>query len=145
MRDDYGILTEREDKAGYNTAADIAQVLGNLRKTHISAMISSPEDFKLALNTCRRIIDVISAKVPEKEITLLDEIVYSIEKNIPKAIETYRDQSKGGIYFKDVIFRVKIYRELDLYIESLKDYKINLVMVCLVRKIHLMQFIRGKI
>jgi len=113
MRDDYGILTEGEDKAGYNTAADIAQVLGNLRKTHISAMISSPEDFKLALNTCRRIIDVISAKVPEKEITLLDEIVYSIEKNIPKAIETYRDQSKGGIYFKDVIFRVKIYRELE--------------------------------
>ena len=66
--DDYGSPIEGEDKAGYNTAADIAQVLGNLRKTYIAAMISSPEDFKLALNTCRRVIDVISAKVPEKEI-----------------------------------------------------------------------------
>lgn len=86
-----------EDKAGYNQAGEIARTLSNLRNSYITAMLE--EDYKSALKFCRRVVDLISAKVEEEKIKDVDKKIKEVKLKIPTAILTY--VSGGAVYIKN--------------------------------------------
>ena len=105
----YGNENEVDDKAGYNQAARITEILAALRNTFIGSMMTN--DFPDSLEACRGVLNVISGKVREDDIVELNEDVYSIELKLPKAEQTYIHE--GGKYFKSSEERVGLKKEIE--------------------------------
>ena len=117
-----GEYQSTENKAGWNASQEIIQTLSHLRNSFVSAMME--EDLKQALGVCRRILDVISGKVTEKERGTLNQDIYLIEDSLPKAEATYN--YNGRVLYDDIKFRQLVKRCIeDLYrkLESLQDKK----------------------
>ena len=117
-----GEFQSSENKAGWNASQEIIQTLSNLRNSFMSSMMD--EDMKQALNVCRRILDVISGKVDEKDRGTLNKDIYLIEDSLPKAESTYA--YNGRLLYNDIKFRTLVKRCIeDLYrkLESLQDKK----------------------
>ena len=111
-----------ENKAGMNASNEIIQTLSNLRNSFVGAMME--EDLKQALGVCRRILDVISGKVDEKERGSLNKIIYQIEDALPNAESTY--VYNGRLLYNDIKFRTLVKRCIEnLYrkLETLQDQK----------------------
>lgn len=111
--DFYTPVTKEEEKAGYNQAGKISEILSMLRLTFTSAMIDTPNNFDYALEACRGVANIISGKVNED---ILDEInteVYAIEKLLPAANEKYTNQSNGSKYFSNPEKRVELKKRIE--------------------------------
>ncbi len=102
-------VQETEDKAGYNQAARITEVLAVLRNTFIGSMMRN--DLSSSLESCRGVLNVISGKVGEDKIKELNKIVYEIETVIPKADQTY--SYKGSTYFKNFSERIELKKKIE--------------------------------
>ena len=102
---------EPEDKAGYNQAAKITEILAMLRVTFTSSMLEEPNNFDSALECCRSITNIISAKVNDDQIEEINSKVYVIEDRLPKAKQTYLHE--GARYFRDPEERKEIKRDLE--------------------------------
>jgi hypothetical protein len=111
-----------EDRAGYNQAARITEILAMIRLTFTSAMLEEPNNFHDALESCRGTINIISGKVKAEIVEELNKDVYKIEGLLPKAKEVY--EHKGFKYFKNTEVRIQIKRELEKLwrnLEKLQD------------------------
>lgn len=97
------------EKAGYNQAGKIIEVLGVLRQTFIGAKMT--HKFSEALEAIRSIIDVISGKVPDKDLEEINELVYTIEDKIPEAEAIF--QREGKLFIKNPTLRRQIKRDLE--------------------------------
>jgi len=77
-------LGEDDDKAGYNQAGRITEVLGNLRITYLSSMIGDDNsiDLSTALKTIRRILAVIAGKVKKEDIDEMNKQIYTLHIKI---------------------------------------------------------------
>ncbi|KKM75455.1 hypothetical protein LCGC14_1390080 [marine sediment metagenome] len=102
-------IQETEDKAGYNQAARITEVLAVLRNTFIGSMMKN--DLASSLESCRGVLNVISGKVAENKIEELDKIVYEIEKSIPLADQTY--SHNGSTWFKNFPKRIELKKKIE--------------------------------
>jgi len=100
-----------EEKAGYNQAGEISRILSMLRYTFISSMINNPNDFNEALECCRGVMNVISGKVKPEIITKINTQILKVEKELPKANETYIN--KGIKFFKNSKERLELKREIE--------------------------------
>ena len=98
-----------DDKAGYNQAARITEILAALRNTFIGSMMKN--EFVDSLESCRGCLNVISGKVRTEDIEELNEKVYEIEKELPKGEKTYIHN--GGNYFKNPEDRIKLKKEIE--------------------------------
>lgn len=105
----YGGEEDVTDKAGYNQAARITEILAALRNTFIGSMMKN--DFPDSLEACRGTLSVISGKVRDGDIADLNKDIYSIEEKLPKAEETYVHE--GGCYFKSSEKRVELKKEIE--------------------------------
>ena len=105
----YGNENEVDDKAGYNQAARITEILAALRNTFIGSMMTN--NFPESLEACRGVLNVISGKVREDDIVELNEDVYSIELKLPKAEQTYVHE--GGKYYNSSKERVGLKKEIE--------------------------------
>ena len=100
---------EINDKAGYNQAARITEILAVLRNTFIGSMMKNR--FLDSLEACRGTLSVISGKVRQDDINKLDETIYSIEEELPKAEATYNHE--GGSYFKNSKERIESKKKIE--------------------------------
>lgn len=105
----YGNEEDVMDKAGYNQAARITEILAALRNTFIGAMMKN--EFPDSLEACRGTLSVISGKVKEDDINDLNADIYSIEKDLPSAEKTYVHE--GGKYFRSAVERTKLKKEIE--------------------------------
>ena len=100
---------EVTDKAGYNQAARITEILAALRNTFIGSMMKN--EFPDSLEACRGVLNVISGKVRDDDIKELNEDVYKVEEKLPKSEQTYVHE--GGRYFKSAEERIKLKKEIE--------------------------------
>jgi len=117
-----GEYKSSENKAGWNASQEIIQTLSNLRNSFMGSMMK--DDMKDSLNVCRRILDVISGKVDEKDRGTLNKDIYLIESSLPRAEQTYLYNSR--MLYHDINFRILVKRCIeDLYrkLEALQDKK----------------------
>ena len=120
MSGEYFKQLETEDKAGYNQAGKITEILAMLRGSFISSMMHN--DFLSALESCRGVLNVIAGKVSEEIIESANEDVYKIETLLPEANKTYINS--GGKYWSHPDKRKELKRLLELLwrnIEQLQD------------------------
>ena len=101
--------TDAEDKAGYNQAARISEILAILRSTYISSKMRN--DFPGALEACRAILDVIAGKVNEEKTKKINAEIYLIEDLFKKTEETY--VHNGYRYFKNPKERKDMKRSIE--------------------------------
>lgn len=104
---------EIDEKAGYNQAGEIARILAMLRLTFTSAMIQNPSDLSYALEACRGVINIISGKVKLGIIKEVNEKIYKIEDNLPKANDVYTNRDDGNKYFSNTELRIKLKRRIE--------------------------------
>lgn len=111
---------EKEDKAGYNQAGRIVEILGFLRCTYTACMMS--EDFKGALEAIRSKLTVISGKVKEEDIDEMNELIYVLEDKITVAESTFIHEGKEHIKFPLERKNVKrLLENLGRKLEKLED------------------------
>jgi len=91
----FGDDKDIEDKAGYNQAARITEVLAMLRNTYVASMIEN--DLSTSLKICRRVLDIISAKVKKEEVEKTNKEIKIIHRLLPKANETFLDSGSKFI------------------------------------------------
>ena len=111
---------ENEDKAGYNQAGKITEILSMLRGSFISSMMHN--EFNQALESCRGVLNVIAGKVSEDRIEEMNNCVDDIEKDLLIANQTYTID--GGKYWKNYQKRIELKKWLeDLWrnLEALQD------------------------
>lgn len=111
---------DTEDKAGFNQAAKITEILAILRNTFLSSMLSS--NFPMALESIRNILNVISGKVKEEVIEGFNKTIYEIEEWLEGTEVTYN--YNGGIYHRNKELRRQVKREIEnLYreVERIQD------------------------
>jgi len=101
------------DRAAYNQAGEIVIVLGALRKAYVSAMMI--DDMRGAVKALKQIIDVTCGKVKDEEITLVDEMTFSIDGKMPNAEKTYVNTTDGKTYYKDA----ELWKEVNYEIRKL--------------------------
>ena len=116
MSGDYFKSLETDDKAGYNQAGKITEILAMLRGSFISSMMHN--DFLSALESCRGVLNVIAGKVSEEIIEQTNEDVYSIEKLLPKANQTYLNNN--GKYWTNPKERTELKRLLEMLWRNLE-------------------------
>ena len=104
------------DKAGYNQAARITEILAILRNTFIGSMMKN--HFQDSLEACRGTLSVISGKVRQDDIDDLDKTIYDIELELPKAELTYVHE--GGSYYKNPRERVGLKKDIENLWRSLE-------------------------
>jgi len=109
----YPQTNDVEDKAGYNQAGKIVEMLAMLRATYISSMMEG--NLSSALKCIRRVLDVISGKVKEIEIEKFNEEISDIENELPEAEGTYISSNNGKTYLKNF----KVRKEVESAIEDL--------------------------
>ena len=107
------IAQEIEEKAGYNQAGEISRILAMLRLTFTSAMITNPSDLNYALEACRGVLNIISGKVKSETIKKINEKIYFIENELPKANELYTNESDGNRYFRNTQERINLKKEIE--------------------------------
>jgi len=113
---------DTEDKAGYNQAGKITEILAMLRATFISEMMS--EKFNSSLSCCRGVLNIIAGKIGQEIINQTDQMIYDIEKKIPMAEEIYKNEVNGNIYFRNSTLRVEVKRDLEKlwrHLEKIQD------------------------
>lgn len=101
------------DKAGYNQAGRISEVLSILRNTFLGATIQTPNNFSQALEACRGTLNVISGKVSQEKIDDIDKIIYALDNKIDNANETYFNDLQKAKYFKNPNIRKEVKKELE--------------------------------
>ena len=106
---DYFKPVETDDKAGYNQAGKIVEILSMLRGSFIVAMMHN--EFNEALESCRGILNVIAGKASEEIIDNMNNEVYKIEKALPEANKTY--SNAGGKWWSNPDKRIEIKRLLE--------------------------------
>jgi hypothetical protein len=120
MSGDYFKTLETDDKAGYNQAGKITEILAMLRGSFISSMMHN--DFLSALESCRGVLNVIAGKASVEVINRMNKDVDTIEGKLYSANQTYL--SEGGKYWthpKDRIEVKKLLEDLWRNIESIQD------------------------
>ena len=109
-----------EDKAGYNQAGEITKILATLRGSFISAMMHN--EFSDALESCRGVLNVISGKVSKEVVDDMNEVIYTVEGELPAANEIYT--TDAGKYWKNSKNRIAVKRMLESLwrnLESIQD------------------------
>jgi len=120
MSGDYFKSLETDDKAGYNQAGKITEILSMLRGSFISSMMHN--DFLAALESCRGVLNVIAGKASVEVIDRMNKDVDKIEGKLPSANQTYI--SEGGRYYthpQDRIAVKKLLEDLWRNIEAIQD------------------------
>lgn len=79
---------EEIQKAGYNQAGAIAEVLGNLMKGYIVHL--NRDEYGNAFKCITRIADIISPKLKPSELQEIDNLIQIIELNLEKAEKKHR-------------------------------------------------------
>lgn len=113
-------VVDPEEKAGYNSAGKITELLAMLRSTFTSSMMTN--DFSASLECCRGVINIISGKINPTIIGKLNGMIYEIEKWIPSARQTYSSESIS--YYSHPQIRVTIKRNIEFLwrkIEKVQD------------------------
>jgi hypothetical protein len=116
----YNLNVNPEDKAGYNQAAKITELLAMLRSTFVSSMMEN--DFSASIECCRSVIDIISGKVNDKLIIKINEMIYEIEKWLQQANLTY--EHSGNRYYLNGETRKVVKRNIEFLwrkIEKIQD------------------------
>lgn len=98
-----------EDKAGYNQAARITEILSALRTTFIGCMMEN--NLPSSLEACRGVLNVISGKVNETLIIALNNKVYEIEIKLPEANKIY--VYNGASYFQNYKARTELKKNVE--------------------------------
>ena len=120
MSEDFYKTLEIGDKAGYNQAGKITDILALLRGSFIASMIHN--DFNDALESCRGVLNIISGKVNEEIIENMNDDVFEIEDNLVEANKTFINE--GGKYWANYRKRVEVKRLLETLwrnLESIQD------------------------
>lgn len=120
MSGEYFKPVEDGEKAGYNQAGKITEILAMLRGSFINAMMHN--QFTDALESCRGVLNVIAGKVSEERITQMNDDVDDIEKELLVANQTYTHDN--GKYWKNYEKRIEVKKWLeDLWrnLEALQD------------------------
>lgn len=111
---------EPEDKAGYNSAGRITEILSMLRSTFIASMIAN--SFPPSLECCRGVVDIIAGKVDSKEIGKLNKLIYVIEESFSMSEQFYNDNGMRKPNYPRV--RIIVKRNLEFLwrkIEEVQD------------------------
>ncbi len=113
-------VEEDVDKAGYNQAARITEILANLRNTYTSLMIY--DDYPASLKVCRRVLDIISAKLKDDEIKESNKKIVCIKSKFKGSEQTYiHGGAKWHKYPKE---REEVEKEIEnlwRHLEKLQD------------------------
>ena len=120
MSADYFKSLETDDKAGYNQAGKITEILSMLRGSFIVAMMHN--QFSDALESCRGVLNVIAGKVNEDIVESMNTEVDKIDKLLLQANETYTTDT--GKYWKNYPLRQqakKLLEDLWRNLESIQD------------------------
>ena len=105
----YPMPQAEPEKAGYNQAGRISEVLSILRNTFIGSTMHN--NFPGALEACRGTVSIISGKVDIEKIDEMDKMIFKIEEQLPFTEKVYVHD--GGSYFQNPILRKKIKRDLE--------------------------------
>jgi len=120
MSADYFKSLETDDKAGYNQAGKITEILSMLRGSFIVAMMHN--EFSSALESCRGVLNVIAGKVNEEIVEVMNNDIDKIDELLLKANETYTTVT--GKYWKYYNLRREVKKLLeDLWrnLEAIQD------------------------
>lgn len=107
-----------EEKAGYNQAARITELLSMLRTTYISAIMD--EDFDLALKSCRGVKSIIAGKVKTEEIKDINTKIKVIDDVLPLALETYVNRDNSSVYYRRNTLRKLVRQRIEVLWEQLE-------------------------
>ena len=109
MASDYFKTIETGDKAGYNQAGKITEILSMLRGSFISSMMYN--NFTSALESCRGVLNVIAGKVGEEVVNIMNLEVDKIEDKLTSANKTYATAS--GKYYRNPKERTELKKLLE--------------------------------
>lgn len=109
--------TDPEDKAGYNSAGKITELLSMLRSTFITSMMRN--DFPSSLECCRGVIDIISGKVNKEEIRKMNCLVYSLDDSLSISERIYTHN--GGKFYENPDARKIIKKNLEFLWRKIED------------------------
>ena len=100
-----------EEKAGYNQAGKISDILSMLRYTFIGSMLDNPNNFHEALECCRGVLNIVAGKVRDDTINDLNVKIYKLDKDLVEANKTFIHN--GIRYFKFPSKRTELKKEIE--------------------------------
>jgi len=108
------------DKAGYNQAGKITEILATLRIAFLTSIMNN--NFRDSLEAIRGVLNVVSGKVKQEDINKLNEDIYFIEDKFEETEKTYNYGNR--IYYTNAKTRTEVKKMLEnLYrqLEKLQD------------------------
>lgn len=117
---EFGEIGEPEEKAAYNQARNISEILSNLLGSYIVYMNS--KQYKEAIKSIRRIVDIISPKLKKPEIEKIDAGIKVIELKLPQAMQVYIHNGSSYIKFPELNMNVeRAIEEVFRFVNLLQD------------------------
>lgn len=119
---DDNFFMDRDEKAAYNQSARITEFLATLLGSYILSINNG--EFDKAIKSIDRVLDIISAKVKENEITEADKMIKEIKNQIPIAMKTYINSDNGQVFISNPKVHEEVYdnlKKLFRYVNKLQD------------------------